>query len=384
MKFLSNLSQLSKKQPAASPMKRLILFSAILHATMLVSLASINGLGSATTARAAVLNQDSPSQSSCTADVSRNVSPGFILRGETATVQLQAELDCEGISLKDTHIVLVLEASEAMTEAEVDTIKQSVLAFIQDLDLAMHPSRQIGIVQFGAKARELCELTNNANLLRDCVGRVARVGAGPTDVATDQGIAEGVELLRSERGGASGAAANEILIVLSMTASDFGCSSVLRAAGLAKGQGILVIAVCIGESCDTTCMRQVASSGRYSYEVGNDPGDLDLEATMLQISLLLDRLQKGWRQVRITETIPESIELVQSSLSSSFRYDEQGRELTWTAILPPDSLSFSYEIRPMDSGQLATNGASKMDFRDPINRSVEVVLPVGRIMVLGR
>ena len=43
----------------------------------------------------------------------------------------------------------------------------------------------------------------------------------------------------------------------------------IAAAGQAKGQGILVITVCVGGGCDVQCMRSAATSPRYFFEARN-------------------------------------------------------------------------------------------------------------------
>ena len=343
-------------------------------------LLSLAGIATTTeTANAEALSQAKKNESRCIVDTVRRVSPGFILRGETATVRLNATIHCPK-SHPALHIALVLDASASMAGAPSAEMKDAVKRFIVGLDLEKEPGRRVGIVQFNSSAKVHCELTNDTAEAEICVDAVDATGGN----AMDLGINEAVQLIRKGRALAEQTNPNEVIIVLGGSPHDEGCPPVVRAAGSAKGQGILVVAVCIGPDCDPTCLRQTASSSRYFFDVSSD-GDLaDVLAEISDIMNRIDETRPTWKQLIISEHIPEHIKLVEGTISEGGVFNAGDREIQWRNNFPGDTVTMTYKIRPLISGFLETNDPSFLKYRDSQNRSGEKSLPVGKILVLGR
>ena len=335
--------------------------------------ASLAGLGPANDlAHADTLQQARVSP--CKANVTRSVSPGFVLRGETATVRLSTNFICPGETVT-LHLVLVLDASGTMSGTRTAEMKREARRLIDRLDMKNNPQHRVGVVQYNSATRILCDLSNDSGRAHACVGKVGTSGG----TAIDKGITAGMNVLKKGRMLAQGITPSEVLLVLSDGANTEGCPPVVRAAGKAKGQGILVISVCLGPDCDRDCMRQVASSSRYFFDA---PDVTDLAATFDAIWDALNLY--GWKQIHLKDLIPENIEVIEGSVSAGAVYDPIVRELVWSQIQAPASITMSYKIRPLASGYLDTNGPSTLTFRDLANRTGTEMLPLGKILVLGR
>ena len=348
--------------------------ASIALAALLASLLSLAGLGTSSSANANLPFQAGGEGSPCDASVTRSVSPGFILRGETVTVRLSTNFTCPG-ETAPLHLVLVLDASFTMAGDRTAEMQREAKRLIQRLDMKNNPHYRVGVVQYSSEARVLCELTNDAGQAHLCVGRIPANGS----TALDKGITAGINVIRHGRRFVPGITPLEVLLVLSDGTNNEGCPPVVRAAGKAKGQGILVISVCLGPDCDRDCMRQVASSSRYFFDV---PSADDLAAAFDAIWNALSAY--GVKQIIITEQIPANIELIESSLSAEMVFDPTARTIVWRATHAPSLVTMSYKIRPLASGHLDTNGPSTMTFRDIVNRPGNEILPVGKILVLGR
>jgi hypothetical protein len=117
-----------------------------------------------------------------------------------------------------------------------------------------------------------------------------------------------------------------------------------------KSHGVILIAVCVGNDCDTECLRQAAISARYFFGL-NDPGGL---------YAVFDRIRKsiaGYdfvsvHQATITDLLPPGAEFLPGSEEPGAYVSVQpeGTRLIWTT--PPywgDRITVTYLARPLAS-----------------------------------
>jgi hypothetical protein len=273
------------------------------------------------------------------------------------------------------HIAMVLGGSATMAGQKHQLIKQTATRLIRTLDMPTSSWTKAGVVEFNTRARRLCGLTNDEDRV---IGSVNRVGAnGGTRI--NLGIMEGLRVISQGRTGINRDELTEVMIVFSDGLNDSGCAPVLNAARQARGQGVLLLAVCVGDDCGEQCMRQVASGHRYYFRAENavqllamfeprpDPG----------LKILLHKLT-------IYDTLPDWMEYVPESADPPQSSPEDpDRWLKWEdEYVPTDGVTYTFKAKPLKTGYLPTNAEATGEIVDNKGRSGSWVFQQPRVTVL--
>jgi len=312
-------------------------------------------------------------ESACEANPNKEAFPNVLLLGETTTITLTFNAVCAG-ETTPLHLVFVLDESGSMQGEPINQLKSAVKTIIRGLNLADNPTTLVGIVAFQSVARTLCKLTNDEGRLLSCAGKLNASGG----TAIDRGIIEGLKVLADGRKGlGADVTPNEVMIVVSDGQNNAGCDSVKSAARRAKGQGVLVITVCVGGGCDAQCMRECASSARYYFEV-DSAGQLvnifdKLRDTVTQITL---------RRLTIVDTIPANMEYIDDSSDPPAEVSSDKKTLTWEMqSVAKGGVVMTFKVRPLEVGYHPTNTEARAEFTDNQNRSGDAVFRVPYVTV---
>jgi hypothetical protein len=151
-----------------------------------------------------------------------------------------------------------------------------------------------------------------------------------------------------------------------------------------KSHGVILIAVCVGNDCDTECLRQAAISARYFFGL-NDPGGL---------YAVFDRIRKsiaGYdfvsvHQATITDLLPPGAEFLPGSEEPGAYVSVQpeGTRLIWTT--PPywgDRITVTYLARPLAPGRQPMSLGATAEFRDSADHMHNVRFPIPYVDVLA-
>jgi uncharacterized protein YegL len=269
----------------------------------------------------------------------------MLLLGEEVTVTLTLRPVCP-VDDSPLHIVLVLDGSSSMTGEPNREMKKAARQLIDRLNMQDNPATQVGVVQFNSAAKILCQLTNRSGQANGCIGRVG--AAGGTNIG--EGINAGLRVLQKGRTGFDDPdSIREIMVVLSDGEDNQGCGNVQAAAGRVKSQGILLITVCVGTSCDAQCMRQGATSPRYFFEASSAA---QLANVFEQIRRLV--IARVDASLSITGTVSPDHELVAGSgAPAPDMVAPDGSALHWRFDRPPTTgVTVSWRVRPLELGQL--------------------------------
>ena len=338
--------------------------------SLCVALAAVSVLGlslaALSEARVAAAPAEAPAvqgrgESSCVAVNRKEASPKVILLGETVDITLTVTALCAGEQFP-LHIVLVLDGSGSMAGEPNREMKKAARNLIQRLNMKDNPATQVGVVQFNSAAKILCQLTNRSGTANGCVGRVG--AAGGTNIG--EGINAGLRVLQKGRQGIGDPdSIREIMVVLSDGEDNQGCGNVQAAAGKVKSQGILLITVCVGTSCDAQCMRQVATSPRYFFEARSASQLANVfEQIRRQIQNIL------LKSLKVVDNLPSNMVLVAGSAepapNSTGPNDDQ---LEWrTSFVPREGVTFSFKVKPQEVGHWPTNNGAFGEFTDNKSR----------------
>lgn len=286
----------------------------------------------------------------CNAVISHNRAPDALLLGDTVAVTLALRATCIGLPLS-LHVVLVADPSDDMRSADLRDMREGMIRLVDRLDLKNSSGTYVGVVDVGEDARPLTVLVRDVDRLKAAIGRIDREG----DTRIDLGIREAGRMLRLARANVhSHASPNEVIVVFSDGRCATGCEEAKRAARQAKAQGFLIIAVCVGANCDARCMRSVATSSRYFFQVDNFNG----------VTSVFERIRRDIRQLVvkhwvITEMLAPDVAYVPDSAEPPAVESDGGRTLVWSDnYIPEDGLTYTLRVRPLVAGR--SNIASRV------------------------
>jgi Mg-chelatase subunit ChlD len=305
--------------------------------------------------------QQAGEQSPCQPVYNKIAEPNVILYGEEVDITLTVKALCAGERFP-LHIVLVLDGSGSMQGQKTRQMKIAAARLIRGLEMKEYPSTKVGVVEFNSQARRLTSLTNNEN---QAIGAVNKVQAsGGTRI--DLGIMEGLRVLSQGRQGIDRNSLTEVMVVLSDGGNNAGCSPVLSAARKARGQGVLLISVCVGNDCDEQCMRQVASGPRYYFRAENAG---QLQAVFERIR---DRILKiNLRKLTVVDTLPSWMEYIPGSADPpQTAPDNPAQWLKWEDVyVPADGVTYAFKVRPLKTGYMPTNAGATGELVDNKGRT---------------
>jgi len=319
-------------------------------------------------------------RSPCGVRVGKTAAPPTVTLGAEATVVLTSTTDCPP-QLVPLHVVLSIDGSNSMIpQGKLDAAKRAAVQFAQKMD---YTHSRVGVTSFSDKAYVETDLT-------DKLGQVTGAIMGiDTELGTviGAGIQLSTQMLNRARRDvpADLPPPIEVMVVLSdgrpwpETAAE-----VRAAANAARGQGILVIGICVGNDCDTVLMRSIVSRGDLYFDV-RSAGRL-----VAVFEKIVDELQRTQlRRFEVRDVLPANMAFVPDSAEPPVDAvapdpDGGGQVLTWRwNVVPQDGLTITYRVRPLDVGRWPTNVEARAVFRDTENRVGEAVFPVPSIAVVA-
>jgi hypothetical protein len=255
-------------------------------------------------------------------------------------------------------------------------VKNAVREAIIALDLSRNQHIKVGVVSFSSNSTIDVGLTNSASQAISAVMRIQANGNTAIDLGIDDG--RSVLMLGRRDPALQGKSITEVMVVLTDGANNNGPAPVLTAAGRAKAQGILMIAVCVGTDCDTATMRQVASGPRYYFDVRQSS---QLAGVFRQI--IRNIIDLRMRQLTITDVFPDNIKYVEDSAFPMYE-EWDGTTMTWQfSYVAKEGLSVSYWIQPREAGTWPTNVGARAEFADATGRPGSADFPVPSVLVLA-
>ena len=319
----------------------------------------------------------------CNVAVDQTISPAVVLLGETIDVRLVMRPSCGQSTGRPLHVVLVIDTSASMQGQPIMQAKAASRSFINDLDLAAHPDTQVGIVSFNNSAKTVCALTNQSGKLSGCLNGLGHAPTGGTDIAA--GLSRAAELLQRERGPRQTSRIPPLTAVLLMSdgTNQAGCNPVETEAGKLKRDGALLGTVCMGEDCDRSCLRRIASQPRFALVVP-DPGQLAKGLDLLRRDLVDVVLEDA----TITQLLPPDMVVVKVGAPGepdpSGNIDpEDGPSLRWKVpFVSRDGLTLTYRVRPTRLGEQASGTRAWAVLRRSDGSGLTVDYPQRRILVL--
>jgi uncharacterized protein YegL len=311
--------------------------------------------------------------SPCTLVVDKVAAPAVLPLGYATTLTLTAKPSCPGVVSPTLHIVLVLDASGSMAGQPHHNMIEGSRRFVRALDLPRNAWIEVGVVEFSGSAQRLCALTNDESRVRRCIDAVNVSGGS----AVDAGILEGLQVLRQGRG--TGVPPREVLIVFSDGGNNAGCDPVLAACRQARGQDILVVAMCVGSGCDQQCMRSCASSPRYYFQA-DDAGSIDSAFNYV----LSQIMGLAVRRLVVLDLLPPNMVYVAGSADPPPDPPGTQNPLAWTfGAVGADGVTITLLVRPTELGDHPTNVDAGAELLDSEGRSASAVFPVPTVRVIG-
>lgn len=312
--------------------------------------------------------------SPCVPTTTAQAAPRSLLLGQTTMVSLDFKATCPG-GTTPLHVVFVLDESAAMQGTPLTEEMQAVQTLLRGLRLADSPSTKAGVVAFKDVARTLCKLMNDEGRLLICSGKAV----ASSRAQLDRGIIEGLKVLSDGRRGlGADVEPNEVMVVLSGGANFTGCDPVKSAARRAKGQGVLVIAACIGGTCDDSCLREAASSARYHHSVSGAFALVDVLGPLLAAAG-----EVVARELSLTATLPAGVVYVVDASWPPAEVSADKKTLGWRfQQIASQSVQVSFRVRPVFAGRQPVILEAGASFRDPTNRLGTAVFPQPLVTVI--
>jgi len=342
----------------------------VVPATSVVLALAVFALGRVEASPVAVssLAEESP----CVADVKKVARPPRILLGETVDVTLTVRAMCAG-EPHLMHIAFVLDASGNLSASSNRQMKTAAVEVIRGLEMDEYPHTKVGVAAFDSAGRTLSTLTIDERRAETAVNRVDHEGGARIDL----GLQEGDRMLRRGRGGSNDI--TEAMILMSNGHADVGDAQVLAAARQVKSQGILVIAVCVGNDCDEQLMRRLASSPRYYFRVENIGA---LRGVFQQVRERIININLKKLVVRDTLS-PYMAYVAGSAVPEPSEPPSPFDWLEWTDVyIPKEGVTYTFKVRPTVAGYMPTNAEAWGELTDNKDRTKDWTFPVPWVTVL--
>jgi Mg-chelatase subunit ChlD len=295
---------------------------------------------------------------------SRVIEASSIQLCETAVITLTPRVTCDAAPL---HVMMSIDKSGSMIGQPIQDAKDAAKALIDTLDLGDNPSFEVGMVSHGQPAKLDLRLTNNSGQAR---AKVSQLGAGGEDDLPGS-ITQSINELRNNRKGVVEPV--DVLVVFSDGGTTYPPQDAVRTAGQAKGQGILIVAVCLENGTPGGCaaMRQIASSGSTYFESRSTS---KLTQTFQKIAR--DIKEVNLRSLKVEETLPPGLTYIPGTANEGGEFSESFNKLTWDLrFIPKGGVNLSYRVAPSVVKAYTVAAESKVTYRDSRNKLGETSIP---------
>lgn len=323
--------------------------------------------------------------SPCTTEHAMAAAPEGVTVGETVAVTATARTTCPAGDVGPLHIVLVIQASESMgVDSETGIhprrdVQAALGPWLDRLRLAERPWIKVGIVEYNDAPRRLCELTNDTEDLQDCLGSLRATGLPYFNT----GLKEGYNTLKRGRPREDQRAGlREVLVFVGDGTNDYidprtpraqqaaaplqgGCEPVKEEADTIKAESpdLLLAGICIG-GCDTLCMRQVATSTGFVFELARfDRFESTIDRQIDQIA------GSPLKQVTVTHVLPEAFALVPDSAVPAPSSADDGRLVWELRGAGAADVAISFELEALGAGEHAVCAEATGEVLDAQDRT---------------
>lgn len=356
------------------------------HATLIalgLILAAAAAIASLPAQRAGAL----PAQgaSPCTTERAMTAAPEAVAVGETVAVSMSARTACPAGEVGPLHIVLVIQASASMgVDSETGVhprrdVQAALGPWLDRLKLAERPWIKVGIVEYNDAPRRLCELTNDLEDLQDCLGDLRASGLPYFNT----GLKEGYNTLKRSRPREDQRAGlREVLVFVGDGTNEYidprtprpplaaaplqgGCEPVKEEADTIKSESpdLLLAGICVG-GCDSLCMRQVATSTGFVFELSR------FDRFEAVIDRQIDQLTGApLKQVTVTHVLPEAFSLVADSAVPAPVSTDDGRLVWELRGAGASDVAIAFELEALAEGEQAVCETATGDVLDARDRT---------------
>lgn len=303
----------------------------------------------------------------------RVISPSMIRICDTAEVSMTVRVSCEDTPL---HVMISIDKSGSMVGQPIQDVKEASDALLDTLINENNPNIKAGAISHGDPPRVDQKLTEKLSIVK---GKIRGLSAGGED-NLPRSITMAKQELVNERSRMR-ASPVDVMVVLSDGGQTYPPSEAVKAASQAKGQGILVIAVCIENGTPGGCdaMQKVASSRRYYFE---SQGTSGLKTIFRKIAQDITKAAVSFRSLVVEEALPEGLEYVDQSAVPEAVYDSASRTLTWDLdAAPTGGQSLGYRVKPADLYTYTVSAGTKAEFRDSRGGFGEIIIPTAQLSV---
>lgn len=311
----------------------------------------------------------------CVVTGTRRVEPTMVLLGEAVAVTMTVQATCFG-PIYPLHLVLVIEGSAAMAGKLGRDVKEGAAEVVERLNLPNNPATRVAVVGFDDRVRVKCPVSNDPNRVKHCIGRVGDRG----NARLESGLAEARRQLRAARRDyRSPDSIREVAVVFAAHPTG-GCTRPVREADGLKGDGVLLVTLCIGEDCDAQCLRAVATSPRYHFPWRE----------RMQLANIFDTIRRSFQYIllkwlTITDQLPTALQIVTDTAQPAPNdIDVANGRIGWTQThIPREGVTVTYRARAVaPDSQPSTLGATAT-FIDGGNHTGSIGFPSSPITVLG-
>lgn len=300
--------------------RRRPLFALLLSATILA------GIGGALSRSSVRVRAQEPSDPECTTCANLYNVPHLALVGSRIPVTTGATFQCPSDTLP-LHLVLVLDGSHSGAGTAHESIKRSAQTLVDLQDWSGRTELAMAVIEINEPSRRLCGWSSSASEVVDCIDRLSSDGG--SDIAG--AIQLGIDALDEGLGGRTrGDDVREAIVLLSDGVDPKGCGPVVVASAGAKQRGVGVLDACLTEGCESQCMRQAATSPRYSFAAAHE------SIAAISDALLSLRYKRGpavLAMSQVTVTVGSAFALVPDSASPPAEVD--GGRVVWRSDPTP-------------------------------------------------
>ncbi len=281
--------------------------------------------------------------SPCVVTPTVSLSPPFPLLGESVSGTVRIGVNCPE-PVFPLHVVFVIDNTGRLGSTDQREMRDAAISLVEDVYLCQTDPVRAGVVGFDVGARTYARLTTDKDRV---IGAIRRMN-GRDGAEIVKGLDRGREVLVAGRKLHDYPdEIQEILIVFSCGPAEGECAPALRAGNDVKSQGILFITVCAGPDCYAQCMRQMASSPRYFFQIQEG-------AKLRQVfqPIRQERSSAVARELTMTATLGADMRLLgeQHDPHVVFADPLEGLIVWSTTSVPREGATYTLEVEPLAPG----------------------------------
>ena len=312
-----------------------------------------------------------PPDMRCQMVVDKTADPTYLRLGEMTQVTLSLGGTCPQSSEK-ADIVLVVDRSNSMTGEKIEAARQSVIAFVDEMDLERD---QVGLVSFQSTPALNVPLSQNYDaMVAAANGLVAEGGTNIHD-AIDMAMNQLVTSSRWDD------PLVKPIIVLMTDGVPFDITGLatVAAADRARYADITMFTIGLGDDVNPNLLTVLATDPAF-YFFAPDGEKLKTVYQTIARRIAASVLMKS---VRIVDVIPDNMRFRRDQpVEPAAAWDDLERTLTWEfAPVPFGGITMRYWLEPLEVGEWDTNVRADYDGLDGLDQLQIGPFPVPRVIV---